>query len=277
VDDELRAKIANDLKRSGFYSEMVVVRTFVSRGWECRGGVTYYDKDHATSRECDFTAVTRLTDLRRGHGSGMQTVFWLAGEVKKSERPWIVFKDHGRRRDDLTDAWINITCEANLPDEHFALADVLSAKSLLTANGWRASGIHEAFKKPSDTSIWYSAFVTACKAAESVFDALVEERDASKQQPDDSIQLDLCKPVVVLDGVLVAAETSPAGELILEEIDSAAFRFEYRSKEYRRGLYCLDLVTLRGLPAYLQLTGERLADVFHAVQSLDEAATGEHP
>jgi len=30
------------------------------------------------------------------------------------------------------------------------------------------------------------------------------------------------------------------------------------------------------LPAYLQLNEERLADIFHAVQSLDEAATGEH-
>jgi hypothetical protein len=51
------------------------------------------------------------------------------------------------------------------------------------------------------------------------------------------------------------AELNENAELVLSETDHAGFRFEYRSDQYDRAAYDLDLVTLTGLPRYL----ERLA------------------
>ena len=87
--------------------------------------------------------------------------------------------------------------------------------------------------------------------------------------------IDFIKPIVVLDGVLVAAEVDDSGDLALTEIDSAAFRFEYRSESYQRHHYCLDLITLRGLPDYLDLLVRRMKRVFDALVEQDKAAAQE--
>lgn len=163
----------------------------------------------------------------------------------------------------------------NLPVERSQLADVLSQDSLISTNGWKASGIHEAFKKPNDMSTWYSAFVTACKAAESAHEAAVAASEPYLEARSNEVYFDFIKPIVVLDGVLVAAEVDDSGDLALTEIDSAAFRFEYRSESYQRHHYCLDLITLRGLPDYLDLMVRRMKRVFDALVEQDKAAAQE--
>jgi hypothetical protein len=271
MNDELRSKLSEDLRRSGFYSELRAVQMCVSRNWECHGSPTYYDKDEKTTRECDFEALNGVAGVRKQKGL-ITMLVRLLGQVKKAERPWIVFKDRTFRPLDTIEAWDNIIYELNLPLERSQLADTLSQDSLIGTNGWKASGVHEAFKKPNDASTWYTAFVSACKAAESANDAAV-----AAYQPfldGDEVFFELIKPIVVFDGTLVAAEVDDKGDLELTEIESAAFRFEYRSESYQRHHYCLDLVTLRGLSGYLDLTVRRMKRVFDTLVERDAAEEG---
>lgn len=106
MNDELRAKLSEDLKRSGFYSEMRVVQMCVLRNWECHGSFTYYDRDEKGTRECDFQAITGAADVRQGKGL-IKLFVRLLGQVKKAERPWIVFKDRTFRTGDTFEAWNN--------------------------------------------------------------------------------------------------------------------------------------------------------------------------
>jgi hypothetical protein len=129
-----------------------------------------------------------------------------------------------------------------------SIVATLEESSLLATNGWRGSGVHEGFKKPTDNSTWYTAFVTACKAAESAY-----EREVTASGPNRVGTIYFIKPVVVVDAILVAAELDKDAELLLTEIDNAAFSFEYQSQAYGRSRYQLDLVTLAGLPEYLDL------------------------
>ncbi|HEX8408234.1 MAG TPA: hypothetical protein VF883_05180 [Thermoanaerobaculia bacterium] len=250
MNDDLRQKLAHDLKHSGFYSEMLAIRTCIARRWECHGSFTYFDKDEQTSRECDFEAVRRVT--LAGAEGAVEVVARLLGQVKKSERPWIVFKDEHPRGDEDAEGLNDILHSTTVPIAPRILAE-LREGSLLAQNGWRASGIHEGFKKPGDNSAWYGAFVTACKAAESV-----HERARNALKPDTGIHLHFIKPVVVVDALVVTAELDGNEELLLTEIDKAAFTFEYQSHAYARSWYQLDVVTLAGLPEYLDVRARQL-------------------
>lgn len=254
MNEQLRKKLVHDLRTSGFYSEMMAIRACRAAGWECRGSFTYFDRDERTTRECDFEAVRGWSELR-DDGAGLKATARLLGQVKKSERPWIVFIDRAERH--FEDGRENIL-HVSSDETRWQIGEVLREHSLVLHNGWVASGIHEAFKKPTDTSKWYSAFVSVCKACETANETTADaETDLIAQ---------LIKPVVVLDGILLAAEMEDDGELVLMETDHAGFRFEYRSDRYDRAAYYLDLVTLTSLPRYLQRTAERMNAVLRAMQ-----------
>jgi len=252
MNAKLQSSLLDDLRKSGFYSEMMAIRACASAKWECHGSFTYFDKDERATRECDFEAVRSWLSLR-GDGESVRVVGRLLGQVKKSEKPWIVFLDRHVRAEHLDDQCEIIIQHADLPD-HRSIADMLRQYSLITRNSWIGSGVHEAFKRPMDTSRWYSAFVSACKATEYAF-------DTAAATPNADTQFQLIKPVVILDGILVAAELSTDGEPLLVETDSAAFAFEYRNDAYKRPRYYVDVITLDAFPRYLDLVAARMSAV----------------
>jgi len=250
MNAELQERLFADLRTSGFYSEMMAIRACRAAGWECRGGFTYFDRDERTTRECDFEAVRKWRDLRTGNRVAAR----LLGQVKKSEKPWIVFVDRATHGfDDGLETLLHVTEEEN----RWKVGAALRQRSPVLDDGWTASGIHEAFKKPTDISRWYSAFVSVCKACETAYETNVENEAGLVAQ--------LIKPVVVLDGLLMAAELGDDAELVLTETDHARFRFEYRSDRYDRAAYYLDLVTLTGLPRYLEGTADRMNIILRAL------------
>jgi hypothetical protein len=161
------------------------------------------------------------------------------------------------------DAWNNLTCAVHLPCNHFELVNVLSQDSLLQALGWRGYSIHESFKKPDAPSRWYSAFVSVCKATEA---ELVRH---SKGRPDLAIwhEFSIFKPVVILDGPLMAASLNDAGEVNLEEIDFAPFEFVHKSTMSTAEAYRVDLVKLDSLSKYVDLSEQRLNAITSTLES----------
>ncbi len=256
MNEELRERLGQDLRTSGFYSEMMAIRACRAAEWECHASFTYFDKDERTTRECDFEAVREWRRLR-ADGSSTKVIARLLGQVKKSERPWIVFADslsESRRFDYPRETLLHVAAE----ETKWEIEAVLRTRSQALGQGWTATGIHEAFKKPTDTSKWYSAFVSVCKACETAYEAAAESRADLVAQ--------LIQPVVVLDGLLIAAELGDDGQLTLTETDHAGFRFEYRSDHYDRAAYYPDLVTLNGLPRYLERAANRMNTILRALQ-----------
>ena len=255
MNAELEKRLRADLQKSGFYSEMRAIDACRAAKWLCQGGATYFDKDERTTRECDFEAV-RAWPALSSDDTNVRVVTRLLGQVKKSEHPWIVFMDRQLGPSRFTDGMDNIITTSVA--EQSPVGDVLSQYALGTRNAWIGTGIHEAFKKPTDTSRWYSAFVSVCKAAESALDTAVAATRPGKH-------FELIKPVIVLDGVLAGAELSD-GEIVLRKTDGAAFAFEYRSDAYTRPRYFLDVVTLDAFPRYLESTEERMIRVVTALR-----------
>ena len=139
MDEKFRNKIIKDLQKSGFGSEMRAIREFLSRKWYCTGNFSYFDKDAQISREGDLHASRRrLKDL----GSRNYVIFWfhIAGEVKKSDNPWIVFKQPIREVR-VTDAYNNLIFFKHLPFSYVNLVEPLTEHSLPATIEWEGYGL----------------------------------------------------------------------------------------------------------------------------------------
>jgi len=273
MDDELKRRIAEDLRKAGFESEMLAIEEFSRRpAWICEGSVGYFDKDQDLGRELDLSAY-----FGRSHplpnGGSAQCGIRIVGEVKKSERPWVAFRERPQSGEQLIDAWNNVTSNVNLPDR-LALSEDLSRFSLLTVNGWKARGIHESFKQPSAASTSYAAFVSVCKAAEAAADAEESLFARYRVGHEHSIFFTLIKPLVIVDGILVSATPGSDASIEIEEVPSAAIRFQFRTARYARENYAIDLVTLSYLPRYLTLCEQRIGWFLDALATSVDSKKG---
>jgi hypothetical protein len=278
MDDALLKKLRDDLEKSGFGAEMQALKMMVERGWHYVGSDAYLDEDADTFREMDASGFLQRLSILDGKILSMVFIF-LAIEVKKATTPWVIFKPPTPSSSDYREAIGPLVYGANLPCPVFRLQEAFSCGSIAERNGWLGRGLHEAFKNPSDKSRWYSAFVTSCKAAEYIMRREVRAEDPRGSISDDlrkkPTYLLLSRPVVVLDGTLLAAELDDAGELLLSATEAATFEFRFASKHCKENRYNVDLVTLSGFAAYLDSWIERrnrIAAAVHKTAGFDEVS-----
>ncbi len=263
MNEELRKRVVADLEKSGFASEMKAIRTFLDRDWLCSGSSSYYDRDEQKSREIDIVAHRPVVE--EGSQPHISCFFHITAEVKRSNKPWVVFKSRVKRG---TDAWNNLIFRHNLPLSGDHMVKEISSKSLLATCGWQAYGVHESFKKPNQPSQWYGASISACKAAE---DALLAESWEAMQDewdPTKTVYIVFVKPVVILDGLLLSAELEKNGLLNVEQVCAAPISFVYRTANYQKLSYSLDVVTLDFLAEYLVGTEDRHHDIVSGMKRM---------
>jgi len=256
MNTELAKKIIKDLEKSGFSTELKARKILIDAGWSVNAGYGYLDKDENKSREIDIIA-TNVVNLKNEDNTYAHTEFHICGEVKKSEKPWVVF-DQDTHPSLLSCAWNNLITVINLPTSPTKMAGTLAEHSLIKMNGWLGSGIHESFKNPDQPSRWYSSFVSVSKASDYYLENIAPE---GKKQTDNILEnpceAHFVQPLVILYAPLFRAILTDSGDIELSEIDSAAFKFDYKSKNYENSSYRIDLVTLNGLDDYLKLVNKR--------------------
>ena len=277
MDSDFEKKVIADLEKSGFSSELRAIRTFLSCGWGCTGFANYLDLDQDLITGVDLHAwkdkEVRQEELRYG------VQFRIDAEVKKSEKnPWIVFKENS---DHVIDDHINnLTHICGLVP--FSLRHSMAADSTYSQSRWKAYGIHEGFKDPSAPSRSYSAMIKSCKSAESTLKACSayyrEFEELSKGREDDEHAYKerfvvFVKPIVILDGRLLAASLSETGQISIEEIQFAPVQFYYKSKHCQKGIYLVDIITLEGLEQYVRMSERRHQNIFDEVEYLASHAT----
>ena len=244
--NDLHKKIIEDLEKTGLGSEMRALKIFSALGWRALSGQGYFDIDENKTREIDISAYHPCNIERRSKIIA-SIFFHISAEVKKSEKPWIVFRRQLGKYEAQGCAWNNVISHLNLPTSPSQLTRTLMSGSLIRKCGWEGTGIHQAFKAPSTPSRWYPAFVSACKACEADFQSNSQFLCAEKR-----IFLNFHQPLIILDGPLFAADLDGAGTIDVEEIQEVPFRFDFRTAKYNRGHYRVDLVTLHGLEDYLK-------------------------
>lgn len=266
----LPEKIAADLRRAGFFSEMVSIQHFLDADWQVRGAPGYLDHDSDRYREHDLLAETFRYRLEDSLPSVMCQLK-VVGEVKHSASPWVVFRQPPDRSRLSIESFCGLSYSPNVPPDRNRLSQVIDDTSLLSELGWQAYGVHEAFKDPNNPSSWYSAFVSACKAAEAAFNAEKSLLDPLASSLVRSFYFTWFQPLVILDGLLFSATLTPTHDVAITPCDAATFRYSYRTSRYAREHYHLDLVTLPFLPRYISLQKRRIESLFTEALGQSEA------
>jgi hypothetical protein len=262
MDDAFFNKLKEDLKKSGLGSELKAGQIFQNHNWSISSGGAYYDKDEGKSREIDIVAH-RGKSTSYNDKTIIYNSFIIHAEVKKTEKPWIVFKTYPKEMLKSC-AWNNIISAINLPVEPFKLVKYLQEHSLKKENQWIGSGIHEAFKNPDQPSRWYGAFLSAIKSGVDYYDTHHpdKEEQTTANIIENPTEITFIQPLIILDGKLITAELSQDNDIKLEEVHSAAFEFEYKTKNYNDSKYRIDVVTMEGLDSYISLI-EKRQESFH--------------
>lgn len=267
LEDRIRA----DLSKAGMLSELLAQKTFDNAGWNVSGPGAYFDREEEKSREGDFYATRVLSADEKGAAS-VHCEFSVVAEVKKSERPWVVFK-----RDlaayDRGCGWNNLIARINMPCSSSKFFPCISEFSLLNVVGWEGAGVHESFKSPDQPSKWYSAFVSSLKWASQLRDEIgPDSGEIQKDLKSNPTEFYFFQPLVVLDGLLFCAEVDEHSQIQISKIASAPFRFSYESKSYERSSFRVDLVTIDGLPEYIDLQKKRHQSIMNGL--MKEIALG---
>jgi len=253
--DDIFKQIINDLKKTGFVSEMHAMKGFLLRNWHTSGGRYYFDLDENKTCEIDLSAYNALIDKNNAGTVTVRTFFNIIAEVKKTDNPWVVFKNNPQQKWMLAEGWNGIVHCDGLPGSRKNLTEILLNSSLGVELGWLGYGIHESFKEPNQFSSWYKALVKVAKAAE---DVLKANSSGEHEYP----YFYFVKPVIIVDGILMSAVIADDASIKLEKINAAVMSFGYSTTNYKRNYYMVDVVTLEYLPDYIKFCEERHRKIF---------------
>lgn len=277
VNTEFQQKVIADLEQAGFAAEMRAIRAFLrSKVWKCSGLFGYLDRDENKPRQVDLHASSILADGPEDK-LDIICICFIVGEVKKSDKgkPWVVFKERYPENGLMRPRYISYSRDLPLRDAE--VSALLEKRSLGKIVGWVGAGIHESFKSPNNPSRWYGALVSVAKAAESFFSDNEPTSRQSQSQSSGAVVSDpgnvaagapifaYVQPVVVLDGPLLSAELTDDDDVKVEAVNFAPMRFFYRSEQYTREYYDIDIVRLNALEKYIEYATKRHVEVFETI------------
>ena len=257
---DLKAKIKEDIKKTGYITELKVAQILEKDKWETTFGQTYQDLDEVKSREIDIVAYKVLNDKN----VNLQLVFNLSIEIKHApDYPWVIFM--------TKDSWTTYgwsilhcgECYRKEPGVIFSPGD-LNTKPLCRSDGKTGTSFYEAFKKSDATSKIFKALIGASKAAFFKKEQWGEHPDNTKYTAEGQVILEFFIPLVVVEGQLFEAHLKK-DDVILKETKWIPIKLNYSSPNYSKDNRDLRfhpyLSTKDGLPLFLNQMGDWISFV----------------
>jgi hypothetical protein len=239
--DELRSKLLKDIEQTGFPTELRVSDIFQACGWVVNENTYFIDQDENKGREIDMQVHNNLSIAMP-----KRVFVWsmLSVEIKKSEKPWIVFTSK-RKMGDILGGYGLIHHTHNVDPDQFTARDIDRAHPSINYKYFGRNG-YVAFS--GNNSQIFSAIVSATKASIEEHRLAEEHKEAYDEN---SLDVVFYTPLVVLDGKLFSACLDMKGEIELQEAQHIAYKFNYMSPSYEQHSYLVDIVTLDGLSTYI--------------------------
>lgn len=271
MNTNLKRKLIDDLKKSGFASEMEAISLASTDVWDVIPSYSYTDIQEGKPRTVDFVGWKNCSyPPQYVFHNGLE--FFLVCEVKKSERPWVVFVETGIHEQNDDDP---IVSGRNFPSEGFC--GLSPQDPLFVLKEVQGYAIHESFKPPSETSRWFGAFISTIKASEAINRFEHEARDSELSGFANSYKLfhfhlRYIQPVVILDGDLFFTRLN-SENIEIFEVDMLPVRIKYDSKGFDRLNYKVHVVTLKNLSLYLDIINRfhcELLDKYFEKAKLDK-------
>jgi hypothetical protein len=252
--DDLRSKLLKDIEQTGFPTELKVSKIFQARGWSVNENTYFIDQDENKGREIDMEVHRNSFTYKPKH-----ICIWsmLSVEIKKSEKPWVVFTSNRKIGDVAGYRLINHT--HNINSTQLTAEDISHAHPSMVYKSVGRSG-HVAFS--GNNSQLFSAVVSATKASIEEHKLAEEHKEAYDNNSLDAV---FYTPLVILNGRLFSACLNLKDEIELEEAQHIAYQFNYMSPSYEQRSYLVEIVTLDGLSIYISKQDEWLKSMLKSL------------
>ena len=241
--DDLAKKIQNDALKSGYPSELKAERIFTEAAWPTTGNSYFIDQDENKGREIDLHAYKNSSDT----GTNPVVFAWsmISADVKKSEKPWVVFSSKRCWREN--NPGYSLLSHLHNTQGHIN-HEILNYEHPTTSLPRIGRSSQVAFSH--DTSTIFNSIVSAVKAS-------IEEHRAAEEHKEiwseNSVDAVFYEPVVILDGKLFECYLDENNEIKTEEAGFLQYGLHYASPRYKAKQYFVDIVTLGALEEYLVL------------------------
>lgn len=283
---DIKEKILEDIKKTGFISELNSVSKLLQKEWETEHSTSYEDKDENRSREIDIVA-SKVDYIRE---IDTRITFTLVIEVKKSDRPWIIFTTYPRfstlgwrvlNKCTNTDKWVQ---SPDLPNGGY-YSTVLNVDCIAVGSPRKRTfrvgkAFHELAKDPGDKSKIYEALISSAKASHYLRNRFASEKPKDFN-PAEEVDIQIFLPVVILDGRLFEVYNGLSGKIEIEEKDYVPVEMSYSSPNYMVGGweadFFPDVIKFDFLDTYLDIIDNwrlsvksQVADIMRSLNKLPD-------
>lgn len=259
---DIKEKILEDIKKTGFIVELNSVSKLLEKDWQTEHSTSYEDKDENKSREIDIIA-SKVDYIKE---FDTRITFSLVIEVKKSERPWIIFTTFAKftslgwrvlNKCRNTDKWVK---SEDLPSGGF-FSTVLTVDCIAIdsprRNSYRVGkAFHELAKDPSDKSKIYEALISSAKAAYYLRNRFPLQKP-KEFNASEEVDIQIFLPIVILEGRLFEVYNALSGKIQIEEKDYIPVEMSYSSPNYSAGGWDTDffpdVIKFEFLDTYLDM------------------------
>lgn len=167
----------------------------------------------------------------------------LSIEIKKSDKPWVIFTSKRRFTDTGGYGLLNHT--NNISSDILTYQDIMQKYP----GNMKRIGRNEyvALAKDGHPQI-YNALLSSVKSSIEQHRLAEEHKEAYDET---SFDIVFYTPVVVVDGILFEAYLNEDDDVEVKPSSHIVFNLNYASPSYKRKSYLVDIVTLNGLEDYL--------------------------
>ncbi|GGD99613.1 hypothetical protein [Planktosalinus lacus] len=257
MDENFKKKILDDINISGFQTELEVASILKKNGWKVEPNTNYVDYDSNKSREIDIIAY------KNPSGGSIYLELHLVVEVKKSNKPWIVFTSEFKQT--FYHRYASGLLKKFANKKKGFKSNILTRKSPNSSFERIGTSYKEAFKKPNEPSKIYEALLSACKASLFRFteEAPPKELERDPFDPNHPVEIYIYHPIIVLEGILIEAYLNEEGEIEISESDFIPVQLKYQTQKAEENEFYCDVISKQGLNKYCKKLDEWIRNIIN--------------
>lgn len=253
---ELESRLIQDIKTTGYPSEILAGNIFINKGWQVDLNKYYFDWDEKKGREVDLVAF----EMVRSKKYDISIDLYLITQVKKSDKyPWVIFSTEAEGIEEP--GWSRLHIAYDQINSEILPVQKLEEKSSVSNFKRFGHSYYEGFKGETSKSNIFDALASAVKASEDCLRHLNEMDKEEEERLGRDVRVGrhvtFIEPLVIIDGLLYEAYLDNKNELVINSTNCMAVCFGYLSSEYKRsdfyGNYLIEIVTMNGLSDFIDI------------------------
>lgn len=274
TNESLETKILEELRKTGFPTEIISARVMEMYGWAVLHSLSYLDEAEGRSREFDIRAFQKWPVHHGGDAGHFDVNVYLITECKRSDKPWVFFTTPQTHDYDEEARLIKTRTLSRI-----FWNDTVGTQPLIPFQELR--GIHHYFMEPRRARTYYEPLKRQEQAehGQAIYPAIMAATKATlfHQNKDNPWPMGIFYPLVIFNGRMFDARVATDSDIELQPVEYVQVAHHYiESAGVRNGLamrgslqqheFIVDVVTPSYLHTYLmQLEREHreIAQLLH--------------